>query len=138
MARGVSRLVPDDDPGWVRFWDVFPQHVAKLDARKAWAALAPNAALVDRMVEALTWQAALWARQGYGMPYPASWLRAERWTDEQPCACLSHAAARRQAEYEPAFIPWESSDCPHIEAHDSKYRCFQATQLNRPRKVEAS
>jgi hypothetical protein len=77
-------MVADDDPHFMRFWAIYPHHIAKQDARKAWAQLSPTTELVDRMIEALTWQVALWAKQGYGTPYPASWLRAERWTDEPP------------------------------------------------------
>lgn len=82
--RDRFAMVPEDDPQWMRFWAVYPLRCAKKDARKAWAQLNPSPALVDRMIDAVTWQAALWAAQGYGTPYPASWIRAERWTDERP------------------------------------------------------
>jgi hypothetical protein len=79
-------MVPEDDPSWMRFWDEYPLRVAKKDARKAWAELEPSPELVDRMLETLAWQVPKWARDGYGTPYPASWLRAERWTDEPPAS----------------------------------------------------
>ena len=87
MGRRDSYLLVDEhDPQWLRFWMAYPHCVAKKEARKAWAQLQPSPALVDQMIEALAWQAPLWAQQGYGTPYPASWLRAERWEDEPPKA----------------------------------------------------
>lgn len=77
-------MVPEDDPLWVKFWTAFPSRVAKKDARIAWMQVKPSPALVDQMLVTLAWQTRLWETQGYGMPYPASWLRAERWTDEPP------------------------------------------------------
>ena len=89
-------MVADDDPEFARFWNAYPHRVSKKEARKAWAEIEPSPALVDRMLVALAWQGPLWARQGYGTPYPASWLRAEKWTDEMPqqaVRLMSDAAA---------------------------------------------
>lgn len=83
--KGKHQLVREDDPEFARFWAVYPWHTAKLAARKAWAQVQPSPELVDRIVTALAWQSALWARQGYGTPYPATYLRGERWNDEPPC-----------------------------------------------------
>ena len=77
----MSEFVTDFD----RFWHAYPRRTAKGDARKAWAKLAPEAALVERILEALVWQTRQpdWLRDGGTyIPYPASWLRAERWDDE--------------------------------------------------------
>ena len=101
-TRNGNRMVDQDDPQWQRFWNAYPHRVSKKEARKAWAALNPDLALVDQMLGALAWQAPLWARQGYGTPYPASWLNAERWTDERPANGSGHHA--------PTFEPWT---CPH-------------------------
>lgn len=83
-TRSNYVMVDEDDPQWRRFWDAYPHRVSKKDARKAWAQINPSPELVDRMLYALSWQVPLWAKQGYGTPYPASWLNAERWTDEPP------------------------------------------------------
>ena len=48
----MAELVTDFD----RFWQAYPRKIAKGDARKAWQALAPDAALVDRIFDALVWQ----------------------------------------------------------------------------------
>lgn len=80
-------MVAEDDPLFVQFWERFPRRVAKKDARIAWAAVNPSAEMVARMVMTLTWQttSADWLRDGGRyVPYPASWIRAERWTDESP------------------------------------------------------
>lgn len=82
--RANSVMVPEDDPQWMRFWDVYPLRTSKKDARKAWAEVNPSPELVGEMLTTLAWQGPMWIRQGYGMPYPASWLRGERWKDEPP------------------------------------------------------
>jgi hypothetical protein len=87
--RAKLAMVPEDDQQFQRFWDAYPKRVSKKDARLAWTQIDPTPAQVDRMVSALAWQCQqpAWTKDG-GMfvPYPASWLRAERWTDEPPKA----------------------------------------------------
>lgn len=85
--RDSKPMVAEDDPGFSRFWHCYPKRVSKKDARIAWAKLNPSAALVDRMVETLAWQCRQpdWVKDGgQYVPFPASWIRAERWTDEPP------------------------------------------------------
>ena len=103
MAKSQP-LVADDDPGFVRFWAVCGHRTSKLDARKAWAELAPSPELVDRMVEALRWQVPMWAAQGYGQPYPATYLRHQRWTDEPPTAAFVSAKTARTLTSGAAFV----------------------------------
>lgn len=91
-----NKLVPEDDQQFARFWDSYPHRVAKKEARKAWFDLDPSVVLVDQMLVTLAWQIALWERTGYGTPYPASWLRAERWKDEPPRVTGSMATGRMQ------------------------------------------
>lgn len=87
-------MANEDDPQFKRFWDAYPKRVSKKDARIAWTQLNPTPELVDRIVEALTWQSQQpsWLKDGgQYVPYPASWLRAERWTDEPPVAVRPRA-----------------------------------------------
>lgn len=113
MFRRVAKLmVAEDDPQWVRFWNVYPSRSAKKDARVAWLQVNPSAALVDRMLETLAWQTRLWATQGYGMPYPASWLRGERWTDEPPAV---HEAR--------SITPTHYGTCTHTPKCGSAWEC---------------
>jgi hypothetical protein len=68
-----------------RFWTVYPRRVAKKHALKTFRALKPTAALVDEMLKAID-DAKIspdWNRDGGRyIPYPATWLRGERWKDE--------------------------------------------------------
>lgn len=87
--RANYRMVDEDDPQFARFWAAYPRRVAKKDARKAWAQLNPSPDTVDHIVAALEWQvpAFKWdAESADYAPYPASWLNAERWTDERRSA----------------------------------------------------
>lgn len=79
-------MVPENDPHFARFWDCYPRRVAKKEARKAWAQLNPDVALVDRILSALEWQVPAFKWDGEKAefcPYPASYLHAERWNDER-------------------------------------------------------
>lgn len=80
-------MVPEDDAAWCRFWAAYPKRVSKKDARKAWAELNPSPETVEKIVEALTWQSQqpMWVKDGgQFVPYPASWIRGERFDDEAP------------------------------------------------------
>jgi hypothetical protein len=75
----------EPDENFARFWARFPRRVSKQDAWKAWTQLQPTPALVDTMLNALTWQCRQpgWLKDGgLYVPYPASWLRGRRWEDE--------------------------------------------------------
>lgn len=68
-----------------KFWACYPKKVAKADARKAWAqtkAVRPDITTVINAVTAAC-RTEQWMRGGgQFIPYPATWLRGERWDDE--------------------------------------------------------
>lgn len=95
------------DPAQLRwfaaFWQLYPRKVAKKAAEKAWAKLAPDAALVEQIMAGLRAQLSqMRARDKQFIPHPATWLRGERWNDEieQPKPLTGHALflARRELE----------------------------------------
>ena len=68
-----------------RFWVAYPRHQGKETARKAWAKIRPDDALLAEMLAALERQRASdqWRRDGgQFIPYPATWLNGRRWEDE--------------------------------------------------------
>ncbi len=75
-------LIPED--GFNEFWNIFPRKTKKEDARKAWKQNKPN---IDLVLKALEWQMRSkdWVKDdGKWIPYPATWIRAHQWEDEQP------------------------------------------------------
>lgn len=64
------------------FWEAYPRHEAKKDARKAWGQVNPSEETLGKILAALEWQKQCdqWLR-GY-IPLPATYLRGERWEDE--------------------------------------------------------
>jgi hypothetical protein len=89
------------DPTFDRFWEAYPRRVAKKEARKAWAQIEMTPELLERILKALAWQVKQpqWTKNdGEFVPYPASWLRAERWDDEPP---------RRQQGISEHWVPRE-------------------------------
>ncbi len=67
------------------FWKAWPKRVAKADARRAWAQTArvrPELKVILDAIKAQS-QTEQWMRgNGQFIPYPATWLRGERWDDE--------------------------------------------------------
>ncbi len=69
-----------------RFWAAYPKKRNKGDALKAWRALKPNEELVTAILAAVERAKASvqWRKdEGQFIPYPASWLRARGWEDEE-------------------------------------------------------
>lgn len=86
--------VPDldldlDHTSFVRFWEAYPNKVAKIRAEQAWAKLKPTKDLVEQIMAGLARARASeqWTRDdGKYIPHPASWLNGRRWTDQPPTA----------------------------------------------------
>lgn len=69
------------------FWKLYPKHLDKAKALRAWKALDPSKELQEQILtavrEQLTWDN--WLKDGgQFIPYPASWLNGRRWEDERP------------------------------------------------------
>ena len=66
-------------------WKSYPRKVAKGDARKAWVQTEKIRPSLDLILEAIENQknTQQWIENGgIYIPYPATWLRQERWDDE--------------------------------------------------------
>ena len=66
------------------FWAIYPRKQAKGDARKAWGQTMHIRPHIDEVVNAIRAQSKTENWQDNGgkfIPLPASWLRAERWSD---------------------------------------------------------
>lgn len=84
-ARFGSSMARPFTDGFDEFWAAYPRKVGKKDAQKAWDQLKPSADVQKDILDALTWQRQqpAWVKdEGQFVPYPATWLRGERWTDE--------------------------------------------------------
>ena len=72
------------DERFENFWDAYPRKAGKRDAAKAWAKLKPDEALCGTIMAALERhkRCDMWTKDGgQFVPYPATYLRGERWTD---------------------------------------------------------
>jgi hypothetical protein len=71
--------------GFDEFWKAYPKKVAKADARKAWLQtkdVRPELTYLLSAIQAHC-KTEQWMRNaGAFIPYPATWLRGERWDDE--------------------------------------------------------
>jgi hypothetical protein len=61
------------------FWAVYPRHVAKKDAEKAWKKLTSEQKVAA--MDALPKHIERWSDPEF-IPYPATWLNGCRWEDE--------------------------------------------------------
>jgi len=65
------------------FWSLYPRKISKATARKAWAKLSAEQQLMA--AKAIESHCQYWKAKETELefiPYPATWLRAERWEDE--------------------------------------------------------
>ena len=82
-----------------QFWAAYPRKVGKQEARKAWDDLRPSAALVETILKAVEAQRRWpqWVKDGgQFIPYPATWLNGDRWTDQLVETLLSEAERKKQ------------------------------------------
>ena len=84
----IENTSPNGDEvvdGFDLFWSVYPRKVGKKDAIKAWSKLKPDENLLKAIIEGVKrWKASeQWKKDGgQFIPYPATFLRGERWNDE--------------------------------------------------------
>lgn len=78
--------------GFEQFWTAYPKKRSKGKAEQVWKKLKPDALLGSRIIEAIG-RAELdpgWIKEsGRYIPYPASWLNAKGWEDEQALNVLA-------------------------------------------------
>ena len=75
--------------GFDRFWTIYPRKVCKPTARAAWAKLDPSTATLEVIIKSVeSHKRAIWSEHlevggnKKWIPYPATWLNAQRWEDE--------------------------------------------------------
>lgn len=100
-----------------QFWDAYPLRNAKKDARKAFAQ-AEGERHLGAILAALAWQRQTdqW-RRGF-IPLAATYLRGERWTDENPAAAVEH---------DPLYAQFERWQLAH--AHDPSVKTVSFEQF---------
>jgi hypothetical protein len=74
-----------DEQAFDMFYKAYPRKVAKGDARKAWQQTKAIRPPLEQILTAIQAQcnSEQWLKDNHAyIPYPATWLRAERWDDE--------------------------------------------------------
>lgn len=77
--------MPAEPDEFESFWKLYPKKVAKGDARKAWlqtTKIRPAIAVLLKAIYAARASKGWLKDEGEYIPYPATWLRQERWDDE--------------------------------------------------------
>ena len=105
------------DEAFDAFWQAYPRKVAKATAKAAYARKATTPEAVERILQAVNNRVGLSATDPRFIPHPASWLRAERWMDEEPRSAPSPNGARPSLRASRA--PMSSADAQRmIDAGD--------------------
>jgi hypothetical protein len=100
------------------FWASYPRKVGKFMAHKAYIASLKHAS-AEEILAGVERSKRGWTDPKF-IPYPATWLRAGRWMDEdQP---------------QPVAREWKPWRCPHLEQCGNPGACANADILGRARK----
>ena len=84
VAEADAPRADDLEVEFTQWWSIVPRKKAKGDARKAFKA-ARKLASLDELTEGMIRSRRRWEAEGRDaskIPYPATWLRAESWADE--------------------------------------------------------
>lgn len=121
-VQGKGKGEDIDPHDFELFWAAYPRKVAKGAARKAWAATSGKRPPVAEIVSAVTTQAETeqWREAGGKfIPYPSTWLRAERWGDVVNDRPVWKDCARRCKHYDidkrwcRKYVRTEPKSCDH-------------------------
>lgn len=85
MSQALNIIPMPQLDTFTQFWQAYPRRVAKKDAEKAWAVAIKLASpeLIIAAVENQKQNCEQWHKDGgQFIPYPASWLRGQRWEDD--------------------------------------------------------
>lgn len=94
-----------------KFWQAYPKKVSKKQAQKSWKKINPSLELFEKILKALEMvkQTEQWEKDnGKFIPYPATWLNQERWTDEikmmQDIKPVNEQEPKKKTVYKPLSI----------------------------------
>lgn len=80
--KKIKEKESETEKRFLRFWEVYPAKVKKKDAFAAWRKIDPSDGLTEEIIGSVKEHCATdtWAK-GY-VPYPATFIRGEMWTDD--------------------------------------------------------
>jgi hypothetical protein len=96
-----ARSASDEEPAeFAKFWASYPLKENRSEALATWVQFNPGPELVAVIMAALAAaiRSPAWMREnGKSVPYPARWLREQRWRDKTPAAAQANGAAAGDA-----------------------------------------
>ena len=108
-------------PGFTEFWNVYPRHVAKQNAMKAWAKIGADdsQALTDTIIADVNrrleseWR----GKDMQYIPHPATYLNGRRWEDETGVTKIAeHPGSNREI----VLTPEEEAEIERIYAQNGR------------------
>lgn len=91
-----------------KFWQAYPKKASKKQAQKSWKKISPSLELFEKILKALEMvkQTEQWKKDnGKYVPYPATWLNQERWTDEINMMQDNKMAIKEEQKTKPVYYP---------------------------------
>jgi len=92
---------------FAEFWLIYPRHVAKVAAKRAWLRLTRREKVAA--LEALVSWRRIWLQRDEPefIPHPASWLNGERWEDDLPTDWTSRHASHSPVAPAESYVKGE-------------------------------
>lgn len=141
IQEDVKGSIPGDElEGWDAFWASYPRKVSKKDALKAFRETRKVRPATAQLLAALAvfTSSKEWHKEaGRYVPYPATWLRDERWRDVEAPAELEAAAGQaipserkwREALAALAAEKYPDADCSRFRRWEDLPASLQAEVL---------
>lgn len=103
--------------GFDVFWQAYPRKAGKAAALKRFEDIAPDAELLDEMLQAIARQRSWeqWSKDGGKfIPHPATWLNGGRWTDEPPAVRVVPFETDKTRAARQAFEQWSGRNTSEV------------------------
>ena len=101
--RVSAQCGAEADEAFDQFWSVYPRKVGKKDAVKVWNQIRPNQDLTNQIVQGVEhWKRSeQWTKDdGRFIPYPATFLRGERWNEYDLSAVIASQKPAHVKDYD--------------------------------------
>lgn len=119
------------EDGFDQFYARWPRKIARADALKAWvqtrAVRPPVLVLLAAIDRLMTYREQLAARREFvpSLPYPATWLRGQRWEDEFDAPAVNALTDAADAQWQLLRLALQRDDPRSLTDHRTRYAMHQ-------------
>lgn len=103
-----------DDPRFNEFWLAYPRKVDKGHARTAFKWALAKVRHDELLIAVTSFAMSVRDKEKQFIPYPATWLRGERWTDELSNPCTARTGETKLAPDKASQRAWYEAHGMHV------------------------